>query len=130
MLALPRRSRHDYSRPSVQETEGGTLPLWMSWDGGLLEPEWWVVPKGSPQKELAMRFVAFAVTAEPQAEMAKLFGVGPSNADSFKYLPKAVSEELPTAPENRGKQIQIDSRWWAENESRVREIWDEWLLKK
>lgn len=105
------------------------LPLELSWQGALLEPEWWVVPAGSTNTAGAMRFIAFAARAKPQAEMAKLFGVGPSNRDAFQFLPDAVAKEIPTHESNRVQQVRIDSQWWAANEDRIRALWNEWLLK-
>ena len=61
--------------------------------------------------------------------MSQLFGVGPSNEDAFKFLPQSIIDELPTSPQNRIKQVRINSQWWSENEKRVQEMWNEWLLE-
>jgi len=106
------------------------IPLAMSWEGGLMEPEWWVVPKGSRNRDIAMRFIAFAAKPRPQAEMARLFGVGPTNREAFDYISEELMAELPTAPDNLRKHRRLGSAWWAENRSRLQEIWDKWLLEK
>jgi len=106
------------------------LPLSMVWQGGLLEPEWWVIPKGAKNKDLAMKFIEFASRAENQAKMAEYFGVGPTNKNSFAHLDKNLVAELPTYPENKAKQVSINGEWWAKNQDKVTERWNKWLLEK
>jgi putative spermidine/putrescine transport system substrate-binding protein len=103
-------------------------PLKYNYNQALIEPEWWVILKGSKNKDNALKFIAFASQAKRQAEMAKAFGVAPTNKDAFQYLDKVLIDELPTSPENIKKQIAINGDWWAKNEEKVKLIWEKWLL--
>lgn len=106
-----------------------SLNLKYNHNQALIEPEWWVIPKGAKNKENALEFIAFASQAKPQAEMTKAFGVAPVNKDAFKYLDKELVDELPTSPENIKKQVFVNGLWWAENQEKVNDIWERWLLE-
>lgn len=105
------------------------LPLKYNYNQALLESEWWVILKGAKNKENAMKFIIFASQAEQQAEMAKAFGVGPVNKEAFKFLDQNAVSELPTSPENIGKQIFVKGDWWAKNQESISKRWEKWLLE-
>lgn len=94
----------------------------------LVEAEYWVVPKGSHKKELAFKFMQFALRPDRQAEMAKLFGVGPTNQDAMPLIDKDTARWLPSAPEHQGKTIMFDPQWWAQHEQEVQVEWGRWLI--
>lgn len=105
------------------------LPLTFSWNGGLLEPEWWVIPKGCERKAAASRFIDFASRAKPQANMARYFGVGPVNKQALRLLDDGLLEQLPTHLPNKNQQVLVDGEWWAAHEDEMLERWIRWLLE-
>jgi putative spermidine/putrescine transport system substrate-binding protein len=105
------------------------LPLAFSWNQGLLEPEWWVILKGSKNRDVALKFIAFASAPKPQADMARAFGVGPTNPKALELLDQTLATEMPTAPANLAKQVFVNGQWWVENRSKVMDRWNKWLLQ-
>jgi len=105
------------------------LSLEFSYNQAFLEPEIWVILKGAKNKENALKFIEFASQAKQQAEMTKLFGTGPVNKDAFKYLDNTMEKEIPTSAENLKKQIMVNGKWWAQNQDKIAEKWEEWLIK-
>lgn len=105
------------------------LPVAFCWNGGLLEPEWWVVPRGSKNKDIAYKFIDFASRPKPQADMARAFGVGPTNPKAIELLDKELAAEMPTALNNLAKEVFVNGEWWAENRSKVMDRWNKWLLE-
>ena len=101
-------------------------PLAFSWEQALIDPEWWVIPRGSEKVKLAHRFIAFASQAERQAEFSKNIGLGPTNPQAFDFMDSALKSQLNTFPENLGKQILVDAAWWAENYPQVLDRWVAW----
>ena len=82
---------------------------------GLLDTDCYVVPKGAPNKALAMRFIAEMSKPKPQAELTKYIIYGPTNQDAYKLtsiISPAYAAKLPSSPENAAKQLLIDDAWY------------------
>lgn len=101
-----------------------------SWDGAIADTEWWVVPKGAPNIEGAMKFVDYATSPEPQAAMSEAILYGPTNVEAFKFLSEERAARLPGNPANADVSAVLDPQWWSENRGTVKPRWDEWLLTK
>lgn len=99
-------------------------PLALSWDQSLLQYDFWVVMKGSPNKENAAKFLAYISRAEPQAAFAEAISYGPVNNDAFGLVPKEMLEILPGAPELAKKQVFQNYEWWNETAADGRTNWD------
>ncbi|MGE0802038.1 MAG: ABC transporter substrate-binding protein [Lautropia sp.] len=105
--------------------QGG--PIDLVWAQGLQTYENWVIPRGSKRKEAALKFIAFASTAQAQADITKYYDYGPTRKESFKLLdPNA---EIVTAPALQRQQILINHQYWFENFDRVNERFNQWLLR-
>jgi putative spermidine/putrescine transport system substrate-binding protein len=104
-------------------------PLAFEWNQGMLDLDWWVIPRGTKNKDLAMKFIAFASSAQQQALQTNYIPYGPVNTEAFSLIPTAVRPELPTNPENKSKQFVVNAKWWAEHEKEIQERWEAWLLK-
>ncbi|WP_031194099.1 ABC transporter substrate-binding protein [Mesorhizobium sp. L2C066B000] len=92
-------------------------PVAFSWEQSLLQYDYWVVMKGSPNKENAFKFLAYISRPGPQAVFAEAIQYGPVNQDAFKLLPKQLAENLPGAPDIVKKQIFQDYPWWGKTGS-------------
>ena len=71
-----------------------------SWAASVSDTEWWVVIKGAPHPEEAMKFINYAVQPAQQAELTRQIPYGPTNVDALKELDPAVAKDLPSYPEN------------------------------
>ncbi len=89
-------------------------PLKISWGGGIYDLDYWVIPKGTPNKALAMKYIAFASTPETQAEYAKNISYGPTNNKALAKLDAKVLSQLPTSPANAKDSLQFNIRFWAD----------------
>ncbi|MBN1554227.1 MAG: ABC transporter substrate-binding protein [Phycisphaerae bacterium] len=106
-------------------------PLAMTWNQGMMDSGWWVVPKGLPEerKKRAMDFIAFATRAEPQANQARIIPYGPTNIYAMRKVPEEMQNDLPNEDKNLVKQFRINNRWWAQNEADIEKRWNEWMKK-
>lgn len=104
-------------------------PVAEMWNGGILDADWWVVVKGSKNKDLAMKFIAFASQAEQQQEMPKHISYGPVSIKANAELTADLAKDLPTYPEHLPNQVFINGEWWDENFDAVMERWQQWLLE-
>jgi putative spermidine/putrescine transport system substrate-binding protein len=105
------------------------VPLVFIWEGGCLDLDWWCVPKGNPNRDLAMRFIDFALSAERQGEqLGKYIAYGPTNKLAFKYIDPERAKELPSYPENLKKQFKQDADWWGARLAEITERWKAWII--
>ncbi|WP_324763961.1 polyamine ABC transporter substrate-binding protein (plasmid) [Sinorhizobium meliloti] len=98
-----------------------------SWEQNITAADSLVVPKGTKNKEAAMKFIALATSAEAQAELASLTGYAPINLDSPKMMDPEVAKTLPDA--QTASQVNADMNYWAENRDAIGERWYAWQAK-
>lgn len=114
-------------RVNVAQNKG--VPLGIVWEGGCVDLDWWVVPKGNPNKDLAMKFIDFALDAKRQGEqMQKYIAYGPTNLNAFQYITEERAKQLPSYPENLKKQFAHDADYWGPNLADVTERWKIWMI--
>lgn len=82
------------------------------WDQSLIQTQFWGVVKNSPNRENAMKFIAFASRAEGQAVAANLVGYGPTNQNAFADIKPELLPWLPGSPQNLPKQVLQNYDWW------------------
>lgn len=99
-------------------------PVDLSWDQSLLQYDYWVVMKGSPNKENAEKLLAYISRAEPQAAFAEAISYGPANKKAFDLVPKDLLNVLPGSPRIASKQVYQDYNWWNSKNADGRTNWD------
>ncbi len=105
------------------------IPVSYTWKGGIMNLDFWVVMKNTPNKRKAMEFLNIASSPESQSEVAVKFFYGPSNDEAFALIPEDVRKLLPNHPDNLKEQIFFDSEWWLWYGSEIQKKWDEWIKK-
>ncbi len=99
------------------------------WDASVSDTEWWVVVKGAPHAEEAMKFINFAVQPEQQAELTRNIPYGPTNVDALKLLDPAVAKDLPSYPDNAKLGAVLNSQWWNDNREFVKTRWNTYIMQ-
>ena len=106
------------------------------WDGQIWDLDLWVIPKGAPNKDLAMEFLAYSTMTEQLAAQASWISYGPARKSSaplvgsYNSKPElAMGPQMPTAPENFGTAIQNDFEFWADNQDELNERFNAWLAQ-
>lgn len=99
-------------------------PIDLSWDQSLLQYDYWVVMKSSPNKDNAAKFLAYISRPEPQAAFAEAISYGPVNTKAFSLLPKEMLDILPGSPNLAQKQVFQNYKWWNEKSAEGRTNWD------
>ena len=104
------------------------VPAAISWNQGLLKRDSWAVPKNSPNKANAMKFIAFSTMAIPQARLSSLIPYGFVNGKSAEYVSAQQMEQLPSAPAIKSQLLNYNYEWWVDNRDTVIARWNKWIL--
>lgn len=111
----------------ILELAMGGAEVDLTWNQSQINGDSWVVPNGSPEREMAMDFVNFATRPEVTATFSKHFPFGPVNSRAHDLLAGDDMAILPGAPEIVDKQFVVDLEWWFRNREPVDELFREWL---
>ena len=101
----------------------------LEWNQGKLQWDSWVIPRGSKNKDGAMKFIAWSTQPKPQAAIVNEIPYGPVNQRAFEFIGAQAARDMPTAPDNAKRQVMVDPVWWGEHRNELVERWNAWLLK-
>jgi putative spermidine/putrescine transport system substrate-binding protein len=87
-----------------------------------------VVPKGAPNRELAMQFLANMMDARNQATFAEHIPYGPVNQEAFGLIGPERLALLPNSPDNSKTAVIQDFDYWAEHGEEIFARFNQWLL--
>ena len=114
---------------------GEGKPFQIVWDGQIYENELYVVPKGAPNKDLAMQFIAFATSTEGLRAQATHISYGPprksANVDPLIYKDgkTEMGPHLPTNPDNMKNSLLTSSDFWVDHDAELNERFQAWLAQ-
>lgn len=112
---------------SVKKTENA--PAEINWKQSLMTVDWLAVPKGAKNKANAMKLISYMNKPDLQAQLAKVAGIGPANANALDLLSEADKKDQPSYHFRIGNMTRFGDAWWAENLSKMEERWNAWKLK-
>ena len=104
-------------------------PFKIIWDHQGLDWDIWAMPKGAKNQEAAEKFIAFASSAERQADQTNYISYGPANMDAVAKINPAVLPDLPTSPDNMATSWELDPTFWSDNGDELRERFSAWLAQ-
>ncbi|MCW3478213.1 ABC transporter substrate-binding protein [Neisseriaceae bacterium JH1-16] len=99
------------------------------WNGGMYDFDSWAIPKGSPNKDAAYKFIAFASKPENQKVYSQNIAYGPSNKLAVPMIDKKEMAELPTAPQNMKDAVKVDVGFWADYGESLEQRFNAWASK-
>jgi putative spermidine/putrescine transport system substrate-binding protein len=99
------------------------------WPQSIYAVDSWVILRGSPSKDAALQFIAFASQPEHQSNLPKAIAYGVTNKAAADQIDKAILADLPTAPENLAGAIELDTEYWVENIDRLMERFTAWAAQ-
>ena len=111
-------------RIDAANREGKNLKI--TWIGGIYDLDYWVIPKGAPNKDASLKFIAFASTPEAQAEYAKNIAYGPTNNKALTKLDAKVLDNLPTSTANAKDALQFNLKFWADQGEDLEKRFTSW----
>ena len=112
---------------------GENKPFEIIWDGQIYEMEGWVVPKGAPNKDNAMQYIAFTTEAPQLAKAAEQISYGPPRRSAAGLVGNIAGKDqpmgphLPTSPENLEKGLSSNLDFWVDHDGELSERFNAWL---
>lgn len=98
------------------------------WDQNLALADYLIVPKGCPNKDAVMRFIAHAVSRQSQAQLANVTAYAPINTMAIDDVKSEVVPYLPTT--HQDTQVILDVAYWAKHAAEITKRWDTWLSRQ
>jgi putative spermidine/putrescine transport system substrate-binding protein len=87
------------------------------------------MPKGTPNKDAAPKFIALASSADAQAEYAKNISYGPTNTKALGKLDAKVLGQLPTSAANSKDALQFNVGFWADQGEALEKRFSAWAAQ-
>ena len=93
----------------------------------LLDYDCFAMPKGAPNKEVAMRFLAEVSKPQYQANLPFYITYGPTNRKAYEMTkaPKDLIESLPSHPKNVPLMLPVSLDWYAKHKNEALELYME-----
>ncbi len=102
-----------------------------SFNQALLDYDCFAIPKGAPNKDVAMAFLAEISKAEYQDDLPKYITYGPTNKAAYDtgVISAEVAASLPSSPANAALQMPVSLEWYAKWETIADEMYQEMLTE-
>lgn len=111
----------------VKSAQKTGAPLAFSFQQTVNSLDYFAVPRGTKNKEAAMRFIDFCLKPERQVAWSVRGYYLPNSVPAMDEVRKSPSGDfLPDL--TNGKNVIVNSQWWGENYTAVQKRYAEWML--
>lgn len=102
-----------------------------SFNQAMLDYDCFAIPKGAPNKDTAMAFLAEISKAEYQDDLPKYITYGPTNKAAYDTgeITEEMAAGLPSSPANAALQLPVSLEWYAKWETIAAEMYQEMLTE-
>ena len=114
-------------RISAAQKEGKNLKV--VWNGSIYDLDYWAIPKGTPNKALAEKYIAYTLTPKPQESYAEHISYGPANLAAIKSLDAKTLANLPNSPANGKNAVLQDIAFWTDHSDELEQRFSAWASK-
>jgi putative spermidine/putrescine transport system substrate-binding protein len=98
-------------------------PVEIQWNQQIVTADYLVIPKGSPNKDAAMKFIAYTACASVNAGPSQYIPYGPTNKNSTPNPAMVNDLSVTNADENSAY---FDDKWLIDNFDKVDAAWQAW----
>jgi putative spermidine/putrescine transport system substrate-binding protein len=98
-------------------------PVEMQWNQQIVTADYLVVPKGSPNKDAAMKFIAYTICADNNAKPSQYIPYGPTNLNAKPAPDKVADLSVSNADANSAY---FDDEWLVNNFDAVDAAYKDW----
>jgi putative spermidine/putrescine transport system substrate-binding protein len=98
-------------------------PVEIQWNQQIVTADYLVVPKGSPNKDAAMKFIAYTICADNNAKPSEYIPYGPTNKNSTPDPAKIPDLSVSNADDNSAY---FDDTYLIDNFEEIDAAWQAW----
>ena len=108
-------------------------PFESVFDGQVYEYDGYAIPKGAPNLDAALQFIAYATQTQQLADQAKWISYGPARVSSgplvglYEDGKTEMGPYMPTSEENLKNALASDFEFWADRDTELNERFNAWL---
>jgi putative spermidine/putrescine transport system substrate-binding protein len=97
----------------------------------MLDYDCYAIPKGAPNKDLAMKFLAEIAKPQYQADFTQYITYGPTNVKAYELglIDEDYARLLPSHPDNAALQLPIDLQWYINHEAEASAAYQDMLTE-
>ena len=112
---------------------GEGQPFEIVWDGQIYDFDMFVIPRGAPNMEAALEYIAFATDTQRLADQARWISYGPARQSSSSLVglyqdgETEMGPQMPTAPENLTNAVVSNVEFWTDRDAELNERFNAWL---
>ncbi len=111
----------------VKSAQKAGAPLAFSFEQTVNSLDYFAVPKGTKNKEAAMRFIDFCLKPDRQVAWAVRGYYLPNSVAAMDEVKASPSKEfLPDL--GNGRNVIVDADWWSDNYTKVQKRYAEWMI--
>ncbi len=110
----------------VRPAEIGGASIGISTKQTLNSLEYLAVPKGTPNREAAMRYVNFVLKPDRQTAFAEMLFFSPNSKAGLAAASPAARQYMPDL-KNPANAV-VNDEWWSDNYAKLQKRFTEWLL--
>lgn len=114
-------------RISAAQKEGKNLKV--VWNGSIYDLDYWAIPKGTPNKALAEKYIAYTLSTKPQQDYAQHISYGPASVAAIKSLDAKTLAKLPNSPTNGKNAVLQDIGFWTDHSDELEQRFAAWASK-
>ncbi len=102
-----------------------------TYNQGLQDYDCFGIPKGAPNKDLAMKVIAEMSKGKYQANIPQYITYGPTNSTAYDTgkIDDELAQNLPSHPNNAGNLLAIDQKWYAKWEKTASEMYQDMMTE-
>lgn len=105
-----------------------SAPIAIEYNQSMMTWASFVVPRGAPNRNGAMQFLDYAMSAEAQAAIAMAYTYGPVVPAAFDRIPAERAKILSGGPQQSGKYFLANEKWWGANLQQATEKMNAWRM--
>lgn len=115
------------SRPQGAMQDGA--PVAVVWNQNLWGLDSWSILAGTPNADACREFIKFCSDPKRMASLTEHFPAGVTQPEAFKYIKPEIAKNSPSHPDNIRNGVQINAKYWLDNQAAVTEKFNAWVLK-
>lgn len=103
-------------------------PVGIVWNQNIWGCDSWAILKGTPNAAACREFIKFASDPKRMAGLVNFFPAGIPQPEAFNYIKPEIAANSPTFPAYINAGVQIDARYWQQNQGEALERFNRWVL--